>query len=389
MGKRIYLFISILVCGIGLLFLHQSYPLDYIYRVMTKQESDANDKDWKPAFKLIPSVNPRSIHRALDRPAVEEAFSHSLPGVTIDQFMENSGTTSFLIYKDSAVIYEAYYNGANALTLNASFSVSKSVFSIIFGQSLASGAIKSIDDPITDYVPELLKLDERFENITLANMLDMRSGLHFDSDVSFPFFTEDKPLIYYATDLQKVLLNRTSIEQEPGQFHYNDYNPNLLGLALERATNNRFQTLVQKGLWNPIGMAHSGLWSTDYRGFPLFESGLAATATDLLRIGIAMLESGFVEGREILSPQWYQRSTQTDLKLAQGTFDGVDWEYQNGWWLIPQEQNNVDYLAMGHLGQYMYISPMNNSIVVRTAQHKGNYSDDDFIDLFRQSLRHL
>lgn len=241
-----------------------------------------------------------------------------------------------------------------------------------------------MDQPLTRYLPELEKRDTRFTKITPENLINMRSGIAFDNDVSFPFYNEDKPIVYYASDLEKVLFSHPEIESEPGPFLYNDFNPNLLALAFERASGRSIQELLQAELWSPLNAQYDALWMTDYRGYPLMESGLGATPVDLARIGQIMLDVG-ESSSDFIPPDWHRQSTQLNNNKPVYNDGKPAWHYQYGWWVMPRYSGLADYAAIGHLGQYIYVSPQSRMVIVRTGFGKGKWSDSDFIRLFYQA----
>lgn len=376
-------FALILLGGI-LLFLgllHANYGLGYIARVYVKQEADADDFKWKPAIILDKAENALQIPRNLAVENIKSAFEADPLIADIDRFFSESGTTALIVIKDGKVALEKHYNGHKPGDIVGSFSVSKSFFSIVLAGAIARGEIISLDDPITDFIPELLHLNSRFSDITIADLIDMRSGIGFDSNVNFPFFNKDKTLVYYATDLRKNLVKHPRIETTPGNFLYNDFNPNLIALALERASDQSIEELLSDNLWTSLGAEYDAIWSTDYRGFPLVESGLAAAPIDLAKLGLAMLETER-SGNGIISESWYRRSTRPKTPQSNSTFDGRNWSYQNGWWIVPRQESPTDFSAIGNFGQYVYISPSNRVVIVRTGIERGDLQDADFTSLF-------
>ena len=149
-----------------------------------------------------------------------------------------------------------------------SFSTAKSFTSALIGIAIQEGAIKSENDPITDYLPELAARDARFQKITIHDLLGMASGIRFD-EKRFMWHDESN-LTYRFTDLRSLALNKTVIIEPPGQtFLYNDYNPILLGMILERATGKPVTDYLQEKLWTPLGMEFGGSWTLDSEFHPL------------------------------------------------------------------------------------------------------------------------
>lgn len=141
--------------------------------------------------------------------------------------------------------------------------------------AIADGHIGSVDDPVTRYLPELAERDPRFSRIALRHLLTMSSGLR----------TEDA---YYDLDVRAVALEDTEIAGPPGEeFLYNNVNPQLLGLVIERATRRSVSAYLEEKLWGPLGMEADGSWSLDSEksGFDVMQAGLNGQASDFAKFG--------------------------------------------------------------------------------------------------------
>jgi CubicO group peptidase (beta-lactamase class C family) len=182
---------------------------------------------------------------------------------TFDEFLRSSDTLAFLVVHDDWLVYERYLGGAGRQGRQTSFSVAKSFVSALVGIAIGEGSIDSVSDPVTDYVPGLLERDPRFDRITLRDLLTMSSGIRYEEH-SLPLPWGDDVNTYYSTDLRDLALNATEIERPPGQeWHYNNYNPLLLGLVLERATGMSVSDYMATRLWQPLGAERDATWSLD------------------------------------------------------------------------------------------------------------------------------
>lgn len=327
-----------------------------------------SDYTWKRTTRLAPAVTPVAWRVAPACTAVAAAFAAESDAPVLSRYLTQGGALAFLVVRDGAIACEWYGNGGAPTRPAAAFSISKTVTSLLLARAVAEGRL-SLADPITAHVPELAARDRRFEAITLAHLVDMRSGIAFDDEVSFPWLSADPPAVYYATDLARTAIERTRIERQPGTFVYNDYAPNLLGLALEHAYGTR-STEPMKRLWSELGTESAALWTIDDQGFPWHESGLVATARDLARIGQLMLDDGKVGGDQIAPPAFLGRSTERAGRARATTFAGVPLGYRNGWW-IP---NDDELLAMGAHGQIMLVARASRTIIVRLGRdgHEGS-----------------
>ncbi len=287
-------------------------------------------------------------------------------GGDLDAFLTRTDTTAFLVVKDGVLVNEWYGENIERETLQTSFSVSKSFLSTLIGIAIDQGHIGSLDDPITDYVPELLDRDPQFSSITLKNLITMSSGLAYE-DQKTPW--GDPAKTYYSPDLRATGLSAV-IDEAPGKtFLYNNYNPLLLGMALERATDQKVTDYMSDVLWKPLGAEADASWSLDSvsSGFEKMESGVNARPIDFARFGLMFANDGIVDGKQVVPEQWVRDATSVDT-----TGDPSE-NYQNFWWVYPTgpQGSPTDFAAQGNLGQYIYIAPNEDTVIVRLGRDEG------------------
>lgn len=233
----------------------------------------------------------------------------------------------------------------------------KSFTSALIGVAISEGYIHSVNDPITDYLPELAKRDPAFANITIRNLLMMSSGIKY---VEVPFFHGDNAKIYYYPDLRYLALEDTHIVVSPGEyFLYNNYNPLLLGMIIERATGSSVANYLQEKIWKPIGMEYPGSWSLDEAGFEKMESGINARAIDFAKFGRLFLHNGDWNGTQIVPAEWIAESTQADTPVDYANYYDDDFIFANGrgyykymWWGIQRDAQNYDFMALGWVDMF-------------------------------------
>lgn len=286
-------------------------------------------------------------------------------GLKFDDFLRANATRGFLVVHEDQLVYERYFGGSDRQTLETSFSVAKSFVSTLVGIAIDEGVIGSIEDPVTDYVPELAARDPRFERITIRNLLSMSSGLRYwETDLPWPW--ADDTYTYYGADLREIALEQTEVETAPGQeWLYNNYNPLLLGLVLERAAGMSVSEYMSTRLWRPLGAERDATWSLDSEDsrFEKMESGLNATAADYARFGLLLLHGGEWNGTRIVSEDWVRAATAADT-----TTDPAG-HYQYYWWIDAERPGR--FHALGNLGHYIYVAPDANTVIVRTGSDWG------------------
>jgi CubicO group peptidase (beta-lactamase class C family) len=298
---------------------------------------------------------------------VWEAFQSNPEIKDLDTFLADTGTQAFLVIRNDTIIYERYFKGNQRDSIVTSFSVAKSFDSALVGIAIHDGYIKSINDPITDYIPELAQRDARFNDIQIRHLLMMASGLRYNTDRPISF--GDDNLTYEFNDLRHLALTETEVVEPPGvTFLYNNYNPLLIGMILERATGKTVTAYLQEKIWTPIGMEFNGSWSLDSKesGFEKMESGINARAIDFAKFGRLYLNNGNWNGEQVVPSAWVDESTQD-----KGLLQGLPINYGYYWWGEKCNPNSHDFFAMGNLGQFIYISPSKNLIIVRNGEKYG------------------
>jgi CubicO group peptidase (beta-lactamase class C family) len=278
-----------------------------------------------------------------------------------DEFLETKKTLAFLIIQNDTMIYEKYFNKCDQSTVIPSFSVAKSVTSTLIGCAIDDGYIKSIEQPVTDYIPELKS--NGFDKVTIKHLLQMTSGINFKEGY-FHFF-HSAPAYYYGINLRQKLF-KLKLKSAPGlKFEYASGNAELLGLILERALRTKTVTqYLQEKIWQPLGMEYDASWSIDKtkNGMEKTFCCLNARARDYAKLGRLYLNNGNWNGKQIVSKNWVKESVKID------TANGSAWFYQYQWWIVSDEG---DYLARGMLGQFVYVNPAKNLIIVRLGERGG------------------
>ncbi|MFO0356899.1 MAG: serine hydrolase domain-containing protein [Sphingobacteriaceae bacterium] len=306
-----------------------------------------------------------------------------IEGTQFDQYLEDNKTVAFLIIKNDTIQYERYFKRYDKQSIVPSFSMAKSVTSILIGCAIDEGLIKSVDEPITKYIPELAK--NGFDKVTIKHLLQMTSGIKFNESYLNPF--GDAASFYYGINLRKVI-GKMKLKSEPGkQFEYVSGNTQLLGLVLERSLKGKTITsYLQEKLWTQLGMEYDASWSIDRKknGLEKTFCCINARARDFAKIGRLYLNNGNWNGKQIISQNWVEESTKADTTNGE-----VFYKYQ--WWLptslenLSRENYNLknpskeklklstdkDFMAEGILGQYIYVNPTKKLIIVRLGKNYG------------------
>ena len=314
---------------------------------------------------------PRLIHASSDKLNFSQANPIIFPEkmiedqgtkYSIEEYLEQSNSTAFIIIHNNELLYEGYFNGSNRETPQASMSITKSFLSTLVGIAIEEGFIKSLDDPVTVYIPELAERDSDFSRISLRHLITMASGIRFERKENG---IDDGMITYYSPDLRKAALE-SQIASSPGErFLYNDYNPLLIGMVLERSTGMSMSEYMETRLWQPMGAEGDATWSLDSEeaGFEKASAGLNARAIDIAKLGWLFLNKGKNGEQQVVPENWVQEST------AVSTRSDPSPNYQYYWW-VSQKSNA--FWAEGDYCQYVYVDPEAQIVIVRTGQNCGD-----------------
>ncbi len=369
MKKKFLYTLMLLVVVLSVAFMSCSTKT-YMGRWIKWRASDILDHEKFPFYSFEASPQPFHFIEANDYRLDTLSILTKKGRQNLTTVLASSETTAFLVIKNDSLLYERYFNDYTRESINTSFSVGKSITSLMVGRALGDGLIKSIDDPITNYLPALKQTDSQYEKITLAHLLNMRSGIQF-KDHDLPW--GDKPKAYYYPRLRERIFE-LSIQQEPGtEFQYNSYNPILLGMIVERVSGMSPAHYFKEKIWNKLGMEYEGSWSMDSEESRMtkMESGLNLRAVDLAKFGRLVLNSGKWDGEQVISQEWIGTSCKVSPENYVPEF-GEEIHYEKFWWLHSKDHQHAYILSgWGHLGQYLYIFPDEGIIIVRMGKDLG------------------
>jgi len=238
---------------------------------------------------------------------------------------------------------------------------------MLIGCAIQDGFIKSIDQPVSDFIPEY-KVGDR-SRLTLRNLLTMSSNLSWDESYSSLFSITTQA--YYGNDIKRIIFN-LHLQGEPGKyFDYRGSDPQLLALIIEAVTGKKLSEYASERIWKPIGAEHDALWSLDKKdGTEKASCCFNSNARDFGRIGQLMLNGGKWSGLQII-PEWYvKEATKPVSELIDKELNHENQRYGYQWWCLNYKNFNIFY-ARGILGQYIFVIPELNAVIVRLG-HKRN-----------------
>jgi CubicO group peptidase (beta-lactamase class C family) len=268
----------------------------------------------------------------------------------LDGFISHNQIVGLLAIRDGAVVLERYAQGNTRETPWYSFSVAKSVVSMLVGAAVHDGFLPSIDVPVVDFLP--LLRGSAYEAVTLRQAMTMSSGVAWDEDYADPR-SDIAQTGGSALSRLHYLLQKPRVAPPGSTFNYNTEETNLVGAVLRAAIGNNLATYLDDRIWGRFGMEHDANWLL------LSESGaehggccLSATLRDYGRLGLFALRNGrLADGTSVLPDGWMEGST-----AASATND----RYGLLWW----RRGEHAYAAVGIYGQAIYINPPCRLVVV-------------------------
>lgn len=293
-------------------------------------------------------------------------FSYVVDGVsyTLDDYFSRPASRGLLVVQDGKVLLERYAEGNDEETRWVSFSVTKSVTSLLIGAAIKDGYIANVDELVSDYIPRLKETS--YGDVRIKDVLHMASGVGWDedyasqvSDVAIAGAYNGVQLVNYLADLPKVA--------EPGEkFNYNTGETNLAGELLRSAIGNNASTYLEHKIWKPFGMEHDAYWLISGEGG--VETGgccINATLRDYARIGLFVLADGKLsDGTRVVPEGWIEESTSPS--------EGSD-SYGYLWWLYDEGA----FSARGIFQQRIFIDPARNAVIATHGNALNAVGDED------------
>jgi len=329
-------------------------------------DADVNSLTFRSMDSLFTT---RSVPRAgqvwrLERADHPLDFTYQYQGqsYTPEQFLDRTYTNALLVMKDGRIVYENYRNNSDETTRFMGWSMTKSITSALVGIALSEGRIKSIDDPIESYLPELK--GGGYEGVTIRQILQMRSGVDYEERYDFanPGIAARNHIASLVKNVARFADPARTIKRihKPGEvFQYKTIDTAVLGWLLERVSGgSTLAAYMAQRLWEPLGAEQDGFFIMDGPpgvGREFSGAGFNATLRDYARFGLMMMNGGRANGRQIVPAEWVALSTPpTDPA------DG-DEGYGMQWWTFGKDA----YSAIGLQGQYIYVDPKTRTVVVK------------------------
>jgi CubicO group peptidase (beta-lactamase class C family) len=273
--------------------------------------------------------------------------------ITFDQFITATSTNAFLVIRDGVITYEKYYNGMGATTRLPSYSVAKTMTSLMIGKLIDEGKIKE-SDTFVSFLPQF-KAGTSFDKVTIKDLLDMKAGIGVSDN--YPTGPSGWGVaiaqMYASTDVDWFLSHNRKMTEEPGVFaEYRSVDTQMLGMIIKKVTGQSLVDFYSKNIWQVAGAANEATWNVDRVGgtekaFCCFN----ATARDYARIGYELINPQ----SKIISPTWLARISKPVVTLDYG------WGYSAQVW-HPYPGIN---LMLGLHGQFVWMDSAHKTVIVK------------------------
>ncbi len=349
---------------VSIIVLMYVFDVDYLLRAVRTIYFKGYTTAFLEDYKDFPN---REIKKGIAQPWNISKDYNSIEATEIlEKTHKELQTAAFLIIQNDSLFHESYFDGYTKDSKSNSFSMAKSVITMALGKAIMDGKIKSLDQKVIDFLPELK--GEFAKEVTVGDLSSMASGLSWDEKYYSPLSIVTRA--YFDDDLRGVMLG-LEINEKPGKsFKYLSGATQLLAMCIEKATGEYVSDYVSKSFWQPMGAENEALWQLDHEddGIEKAYCCIASNARDFARFGKLYLNNGNWNGQQILDATFVKKTITP--RFAESP------EYGYGWWLHNFLGKDLYYMR-GHLGQFVIVIPQDNLIIVRLGHIKGIQTESD------------
>jgi CubicO group peptidase (beta-lactamase class C family) len=316
-------------------------------------ESDKVSRQ-KPTEREVPRGN--HVHELSEGLPIAAFSKGGEKEKELNNFIIQQKTAGLLVLQDGKIRLERYANGNSRSARWSSLSIAKSVTSTLTGIAIKDGFIKSVDDSVTNYLPDLK--GSAYDKVTIRHLLTMTTGIRWnenytDSGADIARFSAASP--EPGVNATVSYMRRLPAEAAPGKkWVYSTGETHLLGDLISAATHQTLSHYLSASIWRPYGMEQNAIWTLNQTGQELAGCCLQMPLRDFARFGQFVLENGRINGKSILPDGWFKTATHIQVPLWPGG------GYGYGWWIFNQNS----FEALGIHGQMIHIDPSRRLVIV-------------------------
>lgn len=277
-------------------------------------------------------------------------------GIDIDAYMEDQRTAALVIVQNGKIRFEKYGLEFGSGKRWTSFSVAKSFTSTLVGAAIKDGYIRSIDDKVSDYIPDLR--GSAYDNVTIKQLLTMTSGVKWNEDYGDP---KSDVALFNAhkadpgVDVTVSYMRKLKPETPPGtKWVYKTGETNLIGVLASSAAKKSLSDYLSEKIWRPFGMEQDASWLLGSTGHEISGCCMQASTRDFARFGLFMLGGGIADGKSVLPDGWIAEAT-----MKQSDTSRPEYGYGYQWWTL----NDGAFSARGIFGQGIFIDPKRKLVI--------------------------
>lgn len=360
MKRFLLVFLALAAVFTALLF---TPPLSHIRNFVSWGVHSVHDYKTHPTEVVEKSANPQPW--VLDSMYNQRSIPDSLMMV-----IDSNDTHAFLVFQNGKLLYEKYFDGYDKSTLSGSFSAAKSIISMLIGIALDEGKIKSLHEPVANYIDHFK--EGNLVHIKIKDLLTMSSGTNWDESDKGYFSLNGKA--YYGDNMEYLVEQFEYKEHAGTTWEYRSGDTQVLGLIVEKVFGKGIADLTSEKLLQPMGAEENALWQLDgsekhAKAFCCYNGA----ARDYARFGHLILNNGNWNGKQLISETYMKEATTPALYLQDPTeeFAPVDY-YGYQFWILNYRGMKINSMN-GLFGQYVYAIPDKNAVVVRLGESKITY----------------
>ena len=347
-------------------------------------------------IKIVYKANKPFVFPRINNITLPSNFVYKKSEFDTKKYIDSSYTQGFLFIQNDTIQYENYWRGQQEDTKHISWSMAKSYVSALFGIAIEEGYIKSINQTVDEYLPELK--GSGYDNVKIKDVLQMSLGVKFNEDYSDPKSDINRyweGFVFGGS--QDEFAATLENERPPGTYNkYVSIDTHVLGMIIVKATGKSIAEYLEEKIWKPIGNEYDAYWLADGYGMEQANGGLNASLRDFAKLGRLYLNKGNWEGKQIVPTKWIEQSTSITEEYLMPQSEnseskGIGYGYQ--WW-IP-DGTEGEFMAIGVFNQHIYVNPTTNTIIVKNSANKNYYDGNNpyastrtHLELYRK-LAHL
>lgn len=280
----------------------------------------------------------------------------------LDSLNEALETAAFLLIKNDSIWFEKYYNGYDKKSRTNSFSMAKSVVTILMFKAIQDGYLENTEQPVADFFPQF------DSSLKLGDLSSMASGLNWNENYYNPFASTARA--YFDENIREQVLELEVVEKPGKEFKYLSGNTQLLAMVIEKATGKTLSGYLSESFWKPMGMNDEALWQLDSEssGMEKAYCCISSNARNFAKFGKLLINDGEWNDRQLLDSSFVATASQP-------RFEETPY-YGYGFWLSDYKNKDIYYMR-GVLGQYVIIIPEDDLIIVRLGRKLIRRTGDD------------